>query len=169
MFNLDLKKKELFVQGHTLVPFLEHTSQFEFGPLIAKENWFQLDQMAFKLLAQGRELRCLLENFLSFSHTEHFISIRGQLQGQNPEEEDGIWHDDGSRVLAFSLSLTLETPLEGGILQIRSKSGDSSLVHSLPTPPYGQMIIFLTGVHGYEHRICKVERGRRVMLVGWCS
>ena len=43
-----------------------------------------------------------LKQFHDFNFIEFIISIR---DSQNEWEEDGIWHDDGSRVFAFSLSL----------------------------------------------------------------
>ncbi len=109
-------------------------------------------------------LQKLAKGICSFSKIETMISIR---DSKNEWEEDGIWHDDGSRVLAFSLSLTDEAHQVQGDLEIRKK--ESLSTQSIPTPAFGTAIIFLTGIHGYEHRTRAVKNGRRIMLVGWCS
>jgi Rps23 Pro-64 3,4-dihydroxylase Tpa1-like proline 4-hydroxylase len=87
---------------------------------------------------------------------------------QNEWEEDGIWHDDGSRQFAISLSLN-EFPetIEGGKLGFRKKGEEK--ITLIPTPKFGEMIVFLSGIHGYEHRTHQVTKGRRIILVGWFS
>jgi len=42
------------------------------------------------------------QSILDFQFCEHIIAIR-----KAPGDEEGIWHDDGSRSLGFSLSLNL--------------------------------------------------------------
>src|SRR5690606_33254565 len=106
-----------------------------------------------------------LQEFHDFNEIEFIISIR---DSKNEWEEDGIWHDDGSRVFAFSLSLTLDADsIEGGRLGVRLKETQSFL--EIPTPSFGGIILFLTGLYGYEHCIHQVKAGKRVIIAGWCS
>ena len=108
-----------------------------------------------------------LQNYAKFSQIQFIISIRSSLE---QPDEDGIWHDDGSRILAFSLSLTLNpSEIEGGILEIRERGEESSKSETLPTPPYGSMIVFATGHLGFEHKINRVIRGERIIIAGWCT
>lgn len=157
-----LKRPELFQNGF-------HVSHFPLGDEIRghveKEQWNELDQ-AFKELAKkdGRLFR-FLEAYHDFNEIEFIISIR---DSQNEWEEDGIWHDDGSRVFAFSLSLTLDADkIEGGRLGIRRKEDQNFF--QIPTPSFGTIILFLTGIYGYEHKIHQVTSGKRVIIAGWCS
>ncbi len=134
-------------------------------------NWVELDLLIHnETLAQGIIYR-ELEKYADFSEIEHIISIRSSgLEA----DEDGIWHDDGSRVLAFSLSLTLDPlTIEGGCLEIRKKQtspiGGELDTSRLPTPAYGTLIVFATGYLGFEHRIYRVTQGERIIIAGWCS
>lgn len=132
---------------------------------VMSNDWDLLDQEFQKLTSNNGELYKYLENYCAFTSIEFIISIR---DCDNEWEEDGIWHDDGSRVLAFSLSLTNQSDLiEGGTLEIRKK-GD---LYSQKIPPFefGQIIVFLTGTSGYEHKINKVTKGKRIIIAGWCS
>jgi len=103
-----------------------------------------------------------LKSYCDVKEIEFIISLREAI---NPWEEDGIWHDDGSRIMAFSLSLTSEKP-EGGVLEFRKKGAKTSL--KIPTPDYGTMIIFKTGIDDYEHKINQVTKGHRLIIAGWC-
>ena len=111
-----------------------------------------------------------LLNFSRFSEIEFIISIRSSLE---VPDEDGIWHDDGSRRLAFSLSLTRNPEaIQGGRLEIRRRAergGDASGSEVLPTPGYGTLIVFATGSQGYEHKINRVTEGERLIIAGWCT
>jgi len=143
--------------------------RIEFEPslknLVSEEKWTEVDQHFLKLTAPGGAIFNLMQEFHPFSKIETMLSIR---DGANEWEEDGIWHDDGSRVFAFSLSLTLNPgELEGGSLELRRKNDEQS--EMIPTPEFGTAILFLTGIHGFEHRTRQVKKGRRVILVGWCS
>jgi hypothetical protein len=155
-----LKKPELFTQGF-------HISYFTLGDeirdLVIREKWPELDAEFKKLTAKDGRLYKFLNEFHDFNEIEFIISIR---DAQNEWEEDGIWHDDGSRVFAFSLSLTLEAP-EGGRLGIRPIREEN--FRQLPTPSFGGIIMFLTGIYGFEHRIHQVTKGRRIIIAGWCS
>jgi len=130
---------------------------------VDEKNWIEIDRAFQKLTKADGELFKFLSSYKSFQSIEFIISYR---DATNDWEEDGIWHDDGSRILAFSLSLTKVKP-EGGFLGIRKK-GEESFV-SIPTPDYGKMIIFKTGVEGYEHKIHRVTKGSRLIIAGWCS
>lgn len=132
---------------------------------IKNSDWNKLDQEFQKLTRPGGAVFELLLNYIYFNEIEFMISIR---DSDYEWEEDGIWHDDGSRLLAFSLSLTVDhQQLVGGVLGIRRK-GEEEFI-KIPTPALGTMIVFLTGVHGYEHRIYAVTKGRRIVIAGWCS
>lgn len=155
-----LKKPELFTQGYHLSYF---TLGDEIRELVAHEKWNELDEEFKKLTAKDGRLYKFLNEFHDFTDIEFIISIR---DAKNEWEEDGIWHDDGSRVFAFSLSLTLDTP-EGGRLGIR-RIGEESF-RQIPTPSFGGIILFLTGIYGFEHRIHQVTRGCRIIIAGWCS
>ena len=130
---------------------------------VKSENFRNIDEIFKKLLRKNGELFNWLVQFTPYSidHIEHIISLR---DADNEWEEDGIWHDDGSRVLAFSLSLTIEKP-EGGILEIRPKGATES--YKIPTPDYGTIIVFKTGQDLFEHKINKVNKGKRLIIAGW--
>jgi hypothetical protein len=155
-----IKRPELFKSGFHISSF---TLPSEINILVRSENWKELDQEFKKLTAKDGELFTFLHKFHDFESIEFIISIR---DAQNDWEEDGIWHDDGSRVFAFSLSLT-ENAIEGGLLGVR-KIGDQES-QFIPTPKFGGIITFLTGVYGFEHKIHQVTKGRRVIIAGWCS
>lgn len=157
-----LKTPELF-------PFGFHLTQFELSKkikeIVRNENWNALDIEMKGLLSSQGKLYHFLKKFHDFDTTEFIISLR---DSNNSWEEDGIWHDDGSRVFAFSLSLNLSPEnIEGGFLGIRKK-GESNF-HQIPTPEFGQIILFQTGVDGYEHKIHRVLKGKRIIIAGWCS
>ena len=157
-----LNKQLLFENGFHLSTFRLTDDVKE---CVENENWARLDEKFKILLKSDGEFFRFLNRFHDFTSIEFIISIR---DADNEWEEDGIWHDDGSRVFAFSLSLTLEREnLEGGRLGLRRKGEDTFI--EIPTPPYGDVILFLTGVHGFEHKIHRVTKGRRVIIAGWCS
>jgi hypothetical protein len=157
-----LKRPELFPLGFHLTYF---TLGEEIRNLVMQENWDKLDEEFQNLTAPDGRLYQFLKSFHDFESIEFIISIR---DAQNDWEEDGIWHDDGSRVFAFSLSLTLESDhLEGGRLGVRRKGEDKFL--EIPTPSFGGIILFLTGLYGFEHKIHQVKHGRRIIIAGWCS
>lgn len=157
-----LKRPELFSNGFHLTYF---TLGEEIKSLVQKEDWNNLDAEFKKLTAPEGRLFKFLQGFHDFSAIEFIISIR---DANNEWEEDGIWHDDGSRVFAFSLSLT-ENPenIEGGRLQIRNTQTLNTM--SIPTPSFGGIILFLTGLYGFEHKINQVTRDKRIIIAGWCS
>lgn len=157
-----LHKPELFSNGFHLSHF---TLGEEIKHLVINEEWILIDQEFKKLTAPQGRLFNFLKTFHDFNSIEFIISIR---DSKNDWEEDGIWHDDGSRVFAFSLSLTIEQDkLKGGRLGIRQIGTEE--MYSLPTPFFGGIILFLTGIYGFEHRIHQVTEGKRIIIAGWCS
>jgi hypothetical protein len=155
-----LKKPELFNQGYHLSYF---TLDHEIKNLVTTENWQGLDDEFKKLTSKDGRLFKFLQEYHDFENIEFIISIR---DSSNEWEEDGIWHDDGSRVFAFSLSLTLGD-VKGGRLGLRLR-GEENFIQ-LPTPSFGGIILFLTGIYGYEHKIHQVIKGKRIIIAGWCS
>lgn len=136
----------------------------EIQPLVIKRDWATLDTYFASSVAEGGFLFKHLSAYHKFNSIEHMLAIRNA-----EDDEDGIWHDDGSRCMAFSLSLVLgPAPIEGGNLLIRRKNETESRT-IIRTQPFGAMIIFLTGQYQFEHKIQKVEKGERIVLVGWCS
>jgi hypothetical protein len=135
--------------------------------LVRARDWTALDAAIRPLTLGGGAIFEALRPHAVFRSIEFIISLRSSLE--HPDE-DGIWHDDGSRVLAFSLSLTLEhEAIAGGRLELRKRGSDTEPTAALPTPEYGTMMVFATGHQGYEHRIRRVERGERLIIAGWCS
>jgi hypothetical protein len=130
---------------------------------VKSENWQGIDQYFLEAERPGGTLFEFMKPFLTFSSIEHIISIR-----TTPDDEDGIWHDDGSRILGFTLSLTPNPDkIVGGHLRFRKKC-ESEFI-SLPIRPLGEMLIFKTGIYGFEHMVSAVTQGKRVLVAGWCS
>lgn len=131
--------------------------------LVLAQDWLSLDRMLQGMTAPGGVLFEELKRHADFTAIEHMLALR---DGASPDEEDGIWHDDGSRVLAFSLSLNFFGLPQGGELEIRPKG--EGLTALGPYPP-GTLVIFRTGRDGFEHRTRKVTAGLRLVCAGWCS
>jgi hypothetical protein len=130
---------------------------------LVAENWKVIDDYFLRESKPDGLLYQFLREFLEFESIEHIIAIR-----EPPEDEDGIWHDDGSRILGFSLSLSQNHDLiSGGELRFRPK-GQTGF-HSITTRPLGQMLLFKTGIYGFEHMVTAVTKGKRVVIAGWCS
>jgi hypothetical protein len=157
-----LKFDTLMNTGFHLTYF---TLSEEIRNFVREGKWHELDE-AFKALTNsGGRLFEFLKTFHDFQSIEFIISVR---DAGNDWEEDGIWHDDGSRVFAFSLSLTENAGgLEGGRLGFKRKRDENFSL--IPTPEFGGIILFLTGIYGFEHKIHRVEKGRRIIIAGWCS
>ena len=155
-----LKKPKLFSSGYFLTYF---SLSDEIRDLVSTERWEELDQEFKKLTSKEGRLFKYLQEFHDFSSIEFIISIR---DAANDWEEDGIWHDDGSRVFAFSLSLTT-ADVKGGRLGLRHIGEEECT--QIPTPSFGGIILFLTGIYGFEHKIHQVTQGRRIIIAGWCS
>ena len=155
-----LKKPELFQSGYHLsfFPMSENIISY-----VRDEKWHELDIEFKNLTKKGGSLFKFLSQYHEFESIEFIISIR---DANNEWEEDGIWHDDGSRVFAFSLSLT-QDEIEGGRLGFR-RTGEESFL-KIPTPSAGGIIMFLTGIYGFGHKIHQVIKGKRIIIAGWCS
>jgi hypothetical protein len=128
------------------------------------ENWESVDYEFYQLTRPNGQLFQFLSQYHAFSSIEFTIAIR---DSQNPDEEDGIWHDDGSRLIAASLSLTLNPNIEGGVLEIKNKL--TNKIKKYQCPSFGEMVVFLTGEYGYLHKINKVTKGKRIIVVLWCN
>jgi len=136
----------------------------EIKDLVTAKNWAMLDQLAFKFCSKEGLIYKELEKFHEFEKVEHLINVR-----HFPGDEDGIWHDDGSRFIAFSLSLNFRPKtISGGELFLREKGNKNKMVTLSPLP-FGEMIIFLTGQYNFEHKVGGVTKGERICLAGWCS
>jgi hypothetical protein len=157
-----LKNPALFQNGFFI-------SYFPLGDdirsFVESEDWKSLDDAFKELTKKDGRLFKFLNQYHDFNEIEFIISVR---DSSNDWEEDGIWHDDGSRVFAFSLSLTLEPEkVKGGRLGIKIKGEESG--REIPTPGFGTIILFLTGLYGFEHKIHQVTAGKRIIIAGWCS
>ncbi|PIP94022.1 MAG: hypothetical protein COW00_10650 [Bdellovibrio sp. CG12_big_fil_rev_8_21_14_0_65_39_13] len=130
---------------------------------VQQENWVALDQWLSDQVQSTGLIGQKLSHYLNNYSVEHIISLR------TSPDEDGIWHDDGSRDLAFSLSLNpLPESIKGGDLAMRKK--DSPHLETLiPAQKWGTLILFLTGKQGFEHKTCAVEAGKRLVAAGWAT
>lgn len=131
---------------------------------VVTQRWDEVDTQVARLVQPGGELFGRISRYIPIISTEFIISIR---DSRDPDQEDGIWHDDGSRRLAFTWSLTTE-PIEGGVLGIRAV-GQLAAPVMIPTPALGGLIVYLTGQFGFEHKIHQVTRGKRVVIACWGS
>lgn len=131
---------------------------------VANERFEEIDNYFTAATSKDGFLFNFLSSYEDFREIEFIISLR---DSNNEWEEDGIWHDDGSRKLAFSLSLIDSNNIEGGKLEIR-KIGSTTSNIIVPFN-FGEIVIFKTGQDGFEHKINKVTKGRRLIIAGWCS
>ena len=145
------------------------------------ENWYELTKsqsykeldleakkqlMPSGLLFKAMQAKCPQIFSKSLSTFEHILSLR---VGPEEEEYDGIWHDDGSRLLAFSLSLNLEyQKIRGGHLSLRNKLLPNE-VYNIHPRDFGTITIFCTGQDGWEHKTNLVSQGERLVLAGWLT
>ena len=130
--------------------------------MVESADYPNLDAEFQELTAPNGLVFKTLKQFCPVKEIEFIISLR---EAKNDWEEDGIWHDDGSRILAFSLSLTTQMP-KGGVLEFRQKG--EAISQKIETPAFADMIIFKTGVDGFEHKINAVTSGQRLIIAGWC-
>ena len=155
-----IKHQTLKEQGYLLTKFpLDEIIK----SLVIEKNWKALDDHFLEISLPGKHLHTFLSQFLDFEKLEHIIAIRSA-----PDDEDGIWHDDGSRLLGFSLSLNLNpTEIKGGVLSFRAKGTIQST--NFPPLEYGQIVLFLSGTAGFEHMVSAVTQKTRIVIAGWCS
>jgi hypothetical protein len=155
---------KVFEQGYELqfLKLPEHIRN-----CVEMRNWNALDQaISIETKPSGLVFEAL-QKYCSFQKIEFIISIR---TSKIEPDEDGIWHDDGSRKLAFSLSLTPNPEqLEGGVLEIRRRIHPPLPSVNIPTPLLGTLIVFATGQQGFEHKINRVTQGERIIIAGWCT
>lgn len=151
--------EELMANGHILV---DYPYAKELLPFVKNQDYPALDQLfLYDSKAQGK-LNLFLQTFYPFNFLEHILAIR------TPPDDDGIWHDDGSRHFGFSLSLNLDhQSIVGGELLVRKKN--STIETKYLPQPFGKMIIFLSGEFGYEHKVNEVTKGSRFIAAGWGS
>lgn len=149
----------LETKGFCIIPL---TFSEEILNCVQTANYHELDRQFHLLTAKGGDVFETLKKFCPVKEIEFIISLR---EAKNDWEEDGIWHDDGSRILAFSLSLTIDPPI-GGVLEFRKRGVVQS--QKIPTPAYGNIVIFKTGMDDYEHKINAVTAGSRLIIAGWC-
>lgn len=143
-------------------PFDEQTSSW-LKQCLKEKDYLSIDRYFLEIEKPGGTLFNFLTNYLDFTSIEHIISIR-----KPPHDEDGIWHDDGSRILGFTLSLTPEHfSVEGGELRFKNKRDLDFTAISLR--PFGHMLLFKTGIYGFEHMVTQVTQGERILIAGWCS
>jgi hypothetical protein len=140
--------------------------------LLNVKDYQTLDQEAGKFIGHSGPLYSYIRDEFpdyfekSQNGFEYIISVR---KGPQDIDEDGIWHDDGSRLLAFSLSLNLEpNSIHGGELLFRARSSKEN-TFSLETRPFGTLTVFATGQDGWEHKTSLVHNGTRVIMAGWLS
>jgi hypothetical protein len=162
MITIENSKRNLEHNGHFKDVFpLSDTIKYAVTTL----DWDLIDKEFQALTNKTGSLFKYLNQFCDFNSIEFIISIR---DSGNEWEEDGIWHDDGSRVMAFSLSLMFDPkPIEGGVLEIRRRGKLESI--KIPPFEFGEIVVFLTGTSGYEHKINAVTKGVRIIIAGWCS
>ena len=151
---------ELFRDGYTL-DFFEPPLLLQ--QAVQLELWAEVDQRVADLVQPGGAMFEYVSRYLPIISTEFIISIR---DATDPDQDDGIWHDDGSRRITLTWSLTSE-PIEGGLLGIRARGQATPVL--IPTPPFGGLIVYLTGQFGFEHKIHRVTRGRRIVIACWGS
>lgn len=155
-----IKNTQLLEQGYILTDFPLDKVVLEY---VLQQNWAALDQHFLDISKKDGQLRNFLLEYLDFETLEHIIAIR-----RAPEDDDGIWHDDGSRFVGFSLSLNRSPEsIVGGELLFKKKNADRSM--TFPPQPFGKIVIFLTGIFGYEHKVNAVTSGERIVIAGWCS
>ena len=135
----------------------------ELHPFVIEENFKELDLFLLKeFLPTGRYFQ-FFQDYFPVNSIEHIIAMR-----LAPHDEDGIWHDDGSRLYGFSLSLNLlPESIVGGELLFKAK--DNTETTTFPPLPFGELVIFLTGEFGFEHKVCQVTAGKRLVIAGWGS
>ncbi|MDD0852000.1 2OG-Fe(II) oxygenase [Halobacteriovorax sp. GB3] len=130
---------------------------------VKDKNFNFLDQWMLEACKEGGLLFDELKQYANFNSIEHIIALR-----KAETDEEGIWHCDGSRNLAFTWSLNLNPELiEGGELFFRKKGSDQ--IMTIHPPEFATLVVFCTGMDGYEHRVGKVKRGERLTYAGWCS
>lgn len=140
--------------------------------LVQKNDFDSLYRESLNATQSGQWLDNHLKSITSKVLGQNEFSLELMLAhriGPQDEEHEGIWHDDGSRDLAFSLSLNENhKSIAGGALGLRKKELPQQ-TQFINTQPWGTMIVFHTGKRGWEHKITRVTHGNRLVLVGWLT
>lgn len=144
--------------------FTEIDLDNEIKQFVENEDYGSIDEYFKSQTLKNGIIFQELQKYSSFESIEFIISLR---DSKNPWEEDGIWHDDGSRKLAFSLSILDACHIEGGTLEIRNKI--TKEYYKIKPFNFGRMIVFKTGLQNFEHKINAVTNGKRLIIAGWCS
>jgi len=157
--------------GFHIIPLNLPAKWLEF---VLSEQWVELDKLLNEdINEEGGLLRATAEELLfkiykSFrAKYETMLSVR---LGPQDEDQEGIWHDDSSRHMAFSLSLNTEPRIiKGGELSLRPKPYKGVEEKVIETQPYGNLVAFLTGQRSFEHKVSRVTNGKRVVFVIWAT
>lgn len=129
---------------------------------VINKNWKSLDDFFLQDTKMEGVLFQFLKTLIDFKSTEHIISLR-----EAPNDEEGIWHDDGSRHLGYSLSLNQNPQsISGGELLFRKKN--NPVTQSFGPLEFGEIVVFLSGLYNYEHKVNAVKEGNRLVIAGWC-
>ncbi|GAB4016401.1 MAG: hypothetical protein Fur0010_16150 [Bdellovibrio sp.] len=156
-----MKVDPLFLaNGHKIIPveLPEIVRSF-----VKNENWNELDHFIKIETRPEGLIGAIISQYIDHFEIEHIIALR------KAPDEDGIWHDDGSRDLAFSLSLNPRpNEIIGGRLLLRNKGMPERII-PLQTQPWGHLILFLTGKQQFEHMTEAVQSGQRLVAAGWVT
>ena len=134
----------------------------ELKQLAFKENWQELEKYFASHIQNKTGFYQKISSLLKIENIEYMLALR------LPPDEDGIWHDDGSRELGFSISLCLgPEEISGGEFCFKSKTEKETRLFK--PGEFGTLTCFRTGKYGFEHKVSQVLSGRRLMFVGWCN
>lgn len=151
-------RTQLMNNGFLLIEF---PFSSELKSLVESSDFLNLDRLFLKELSNDGRYFHFFKQFFEINRMEHIIALR-----EAPLDDDGIWHDDGSRHFGFSLSLNLNPEtISGGQLLFKAKE-DNNIKQFGPLP-FGEVIIFLSGLYGYEHKVNQVTAGKRLVIAGW--
>lgn len=131
---------------------------------IEEEKWIDLYQWWEEFLLNPTPISNLIETaqLPAMKFNENLIAVR------DGSDEEGIWHDDGTRKLALSLSLSLHhQDIRGGKFLLRHKSKNTQTI--FPPFSFGEGLLIHTGLNHFEHRVEKVRSGKRVMAIAWAQ
>jgi hypothetical protein len=168
-YKENMKKEGLHTSGYALYQI---DLPLKWTKLAQAGDYDQLYSDSMAAMNEGQ----FLSNFLK----PHFLELTGRSgythelmlalrEGPQSQDDEGIWHDDASRDLAFSLSLNHHpNSIKGGDLQLRNKDSRGQIT-TLHTQLWGTIIIFATGRYGWEHKVNRVTTGNRLVLVGWLT
>lgn len=139
---------------------------------VLTKDWDALYKACLDALKDGQFLFNTLKSLTSENFQTELFDYEimlAQRVGPQDEEEEGIWHDDGSRDFALSISLNPEPEnIKGGEVFVRQKSAPD-VIKCLENLPWGHFWAFPTGKYGWDHRTSRVTYGNRLVLVIWVT